>query len=336
MKKFISLGIISVLCLFLFGCSESDKRPISKNEFLMDTICTITLYEGDAEVIDDAFDYVRSYEKLLSRTVEDSDISKINENSGKEPVKVDPDTAEVIKKGIHYGDITHGKFDITIEPISSLWNFGQKDARVPEQSEIDERLPLINYRDITVNDDNTVMLNYEGQGIDLGAIAKGFIADKLKEHMIEKGVKSAVIDFGGNVVCIGEKPDGEPFKVGIQNPFLNRNEVYGIIEVKDKSVVSSGIYERFVEKDGVKYHHILDPKTGMPFENMIEQVTIISDKSVDGDGLSTSLFALGIEDGLELINGMEGVDAMFITKDDRVYKTEGFDEKYNYKDYEKK
>lgn len=339
MKKLLITIFFLIFLFLLFGCEKKEntktlKEPITKNEFLLDTICNITLYDSDEKTIDEAFDYVRKYENLLSRTVENSDISNINKNSGKKSVEVNKDTLEVIRKGIEYGDLTNGKFDITIEPISSLWNFGQKNAKVPDISEINSSLPLINYKDISIKN-NSVFLSKENQGIDLGAIAKGYIADKTKDFLLKKGVKSGVLDFGGNVICIGNKPDGNKFKIGIQDPFKNRNKIYGIIDVSDKSVVTSGIYERFIEKDGIKYHHILDPKTGMPFENNIEQVTIISKNSVDGDGLSTSLFALGIEDGLNLIDSLNGVDAIFITKDNKVYKSKDFDAKYNYRNSKK-
>lgn len=343
MKK-LKILLIGLSLIFLFGCSRDDKdntsklkalkEPISKNEFLLDTVCSITLYEGDEKLIDESFEFVKKYEKLLSRTVKDSDIYNINNSNGK-PVKVSPETMKVIKAGLHYGELTDGKFDISIEPVSSLWSFDNEDSKVPDKSELDKLLPLINYKDVEIIDDDKIKLNNPEQGLDLGAIAKGYIADELKDHLEKKGVKHAVLDFGGNVVCIGVKPNDEKFKVGIQDPFNKRNEVYGIVDIEDKSVVSSGIYERFIEKDGKKYHHILDPKTGMPYDNGVEQVTIISEKSIDGDGLSTSAFALGVEKGMDLINTLEDVDAIFITEDGKIYKTDGIDAKYNFRKYEK-
>lgn len=163
-------------------------------------------------------------------------------------------------------------------------------------------------------------------GLDLGAIAKGYIADKIKEFLMEKGVKSAIINLGGNVLCIGGKPDKAPFNIGIQKPFADRKETIAVMELSDKSIVSSGIYERFFERDGNFYHHILNPKTGYPYDNSLVAVTIISDKSVDGDGLSTSCFALGLEEGMKLINSIENVHAVFITDDYKPHFSDGFEE----------
>lgn len=163
-------------------------------------------------------------------------------------------------------------------------------------------------------------------GIELGAVAKGYIADKVKEYLVSEGVKSAVIDLGGNVLCIGEKPDGEPFKIGIQKPFADRSETVAAVEIAGRSVVSSGVYERYFEKDGKQYHHILDPSTGYPYENGLVAVTVLSEQSVDGDGLSTACFALGLEKGLKLIEQTPDTEAVFITEDGEMHFSKGFPE----------
>ena len=141
---------------------------------------------------------------------------------------------------------------------------------------------------------------------------------------MENGVESAVINLGGNVLCVGSRPDGTPFRVGLQRPFADRNETIATIEVSDLSVVSSGIYERYFEQDGQLYHHILDPATGYPCENNLVAVTILSEESTDGDGLSTTCFALGLEKGMELIESLENVEAMFITEDNELHYSSGF------------
>ena len=162
-------------------------------------------------------------------------------------------------------------------------------------------------------------------GINLGAIAKGYIADKMKDYLLEEGVESAIIDLGGNVLCVGQRPDGSPFRIGVQMPFADRSETAAVMEISDKSVVSSGIYERYFEQDGVLYHHILNPSTGYPYENDLVSVTIISDESVDGDGLSTTCFALGLDKGMELINSLPDVQAVFITEDYQLHYSEDFE-----------
>lgn len=181
-------------------------------------------------------------------------------------------------------------------------------------------------------DGNLLTFAKEGMGLDLGAIAKGYIADRIKDYLLEQGVKSATINLGGNVLCVGEKPEGTPFKIGIQKPFSDRSETIAVMNISDKSVVSSGIYERYFEKDGKIYHHILNPATGYPYDNHLVSVTIISDKSVDGDGLSTSCFALGLDKGMELINSLPDVQAVFITDDYELHYSDGFEEEISMAD----
>ena len=160
--------------------------------------------------------------------------------------------------------------------------------------------------------------------LDLGAIAKGYIADRLKDYLKEQGVTSATINLGGNVLCIGGHTDGKPFSVGIQKPFAQRNEVLLSVDVDDLSVVSSGIYERYFESNGTLYHHILNPKTGMPYNNGLTSVSILSSTSVEGDGLSTACFALGLKDGIALLDSLEGVCGVFVDENGELHYSEGF------------
>ena len=159
--------------------------------------------------------------------------------------------------------------------------------------------------------------------IDLGSIAKGYAADEISRILTENNVNSAIIDLGGNIYAHGIKPSGQDWNIGIQNPFSTRGDIIGVLKVKNKTVVTSGIYERYIEKDGVKYHHLLNPNTGYPFENNIAGVSIITDKSIDADALSTTVFAKGLEEGLKFVETLPNVDAIFITKDNKVYITNG-------------
>ena len=171
---------------------------------------------------------------------------------------------------------------------------------------------------------NKVTLKTNDTAIELGAIAKGYIADRLKDYLVSQNVKSAIINLGGNVLCIGGKPDDSSFKIGIQKPFADRSETIAVMDIKDKSVVSSGVYERCFEKNGTLYHHLLNPKTGYPYNNGLIAVTIISDQSVDGDALSTTCFALGLEDGLKLAESLDDVQAFFVTSDYEIHYTKDF------------
>ncbi|MBS5886446.1 MAG: FAD:protein FMN transferase [Clostridium sp.] len=330
-KKYLNYFTISILLIFsltiLSGCSKDNKvtEPLSKTELLMGTVVTVTLYDSNDEgILDKVFTKVKELESTLSINENGTLVDKINESAGIEPVKVDYDTYTVIKKGLEYAKLSNGLFDISVGPIVKLWNIGLPEAKVPTQEEIDSRIPLVGYSDVELNDEeNTVFLKRQGMMIDLGGVAKGYTADVISDILTEEGVKSAIIDLGGNIFAHGSKVDGSTWRIGIQNPFSDRGDIIGTITVKNKSIVTSGIYERYIEKDGIKYHHILSPKTGYPYENEIAGITIISDKSSDGDALSTSVFAMGVEEGMKFVNTQEGIDAIFVTKDNKIYITDG-------------
>ena len=210
-------------------------------------------------------------------------LSSALNSDGSMEIIVSEEMADILQKGIYYSRLSKGAFDITVQPVSSLWNFSAENPEIPDDKEITEKLEYINYGNISL-DGRTVIFKAAGMGVELGGIAKGYIADCLKKYLTDNGVKSGTINLGGNVLCIGQKPDRTPYKIGIQKPFADRNETVDYVNVNGKSVVSSGIYERCFEKDGKIYHHILDSKTGYPYDNDVVAVTIISDDSVDGDG----------------------------------------------------
>lgn len=330
-------GALIILILIIFAIfyqqqghfqfAPKTSEPISGTAFKLNTVISVKIYDStDHSLIDEAFALCDKYEALFSRTMESSELYQLNQGTLPQEdngYAISPETADLISKGLEYGHLSEGSFDIAIEPISSLWDFTSEEKVIPTDEALAEALPLVNYQDVTLTD-NHIQFQKEGMGLDLGAIAKGYIADRMKDFLVSKGVKSAIINLGGNVLCIGEKPDGTPFQVGIQKPFADRSETIATIGISDKSVVSSGIYERFFEKDGEFYHHILNPATGYPYDNSLVAVTIISDKSVDGDGLSTSCFALGLEKGMELINSLPDVHAVFITDDYELHYSENF------------
>ncbi len=330
-KNILKNIIISLLLIFsltiLIGCSNNNKvvEPLSESELLMGTVVSVSLYDKqDQEILDKVFTKVKELESILSINEAGTLVDKINEEAGINPVKVDDDTYTIIKKGIEYSELSNGLFDITVGPIVKLWNIGLPEAKVPTQAEIDEKLPLIGYSDIELNDnDKTIYLKRKGMIIDLGGIAKGYTADVISDILTEEGVKSAIIDLGGNIFAHGKKVNGDDWRIGIQDPYSQRGDKVGVITVSNKSIVTSGIYERYIEKDGIKYHHILSPLTGYPYENEIAGITIVSDKSVDGDALSTSVFAMGVEEGMNFVNSIDGIDAIFVTKDNKVYITNG-------------
>lgn len=336
-KKIISVvggGIIFLLILvpLFFQRRSQGGSPITATAFKLNTIITLTIYDSDDEsLLSDSFALCDSYEKLFSRTLESSELYRLNH--GTLPQEdgayiLSDDTSELIAAGLEYGRLSDGSFDITIGPISSLWDFTSGEKTVPSQQDIDAALPLVNYQNVSL-DGSHIRFSQDGMELDLGAIAKGYIADRIKEFLVSKGVESAIINLGGNVLCVGSQPDGSPFEIGIQKPFADRSTTIAVIEADRKSVVSSGVYERYFEKDGVLYHHLLNPATGYPYDNGLLSVTIISDQSVDGDGLSTSCFALGLEKGMELINSLPDVQAVFITDDYELHLSDGFADEVN-------
>lgn len=328
-KGIILLSLLMFFALIFSGCKKETKilkEPLEKTDFFLGTVCTIKIYDDvDSAVLDKAFERLKQIENKMTINAEGSEVDEVNNNSGIKPVKVSDDVYYVIKTGKEFGKVSEGLFDITIGPIVKLWNIGTDYARVPEDYEIKEKLPLVNYEDIELNDsEKTVFLKKKGMMIDLGGIAKGYAADEVCRILKENGVEHAIINLGGNVLAMGENPiKNRDWNIGIQNPYSIRGDYFAIVPIKNKTVVSSGVYERYFEANGKRYHHILDTKTGYPVENDLVATTIITDKSIVGDALSTTIFAAGIEKGLEIVNSMEGVEAIFITKDKKVYITDG-------------
>lgn len=332
-KNHLKSSLLLIFCIFLIaGCSKkTPNEPISKSELLMGTVVTVTIYDSsDESILDKVFLKVKELESNLSVNENGTIVDKINENAGISPVKVDEETFAVIEKGLEYSNISNGLFDITIGPLVKLWSIGLPEAKLPSESEISSVLPLINRNKLILDKENlTVFLEDKNMQIDLGGIAKGFTADVISELLSENNVNSAIIDLGGNIFAKGLKVDGSKWKIGIQNPTSDRGATVGTVYIENQSVVTSGTYERYLEEDGIKYHHILNPSTGYPYENNIAGITIISDHSVDGDGLSTSVFAMGIEDGLKFVNNYEGVDAIFVTNDNKLYLSDGIKDTFN-------
>lgn len=271
---------------------------------------------------------LKNFEGLMNFFVDSSEVSKLNQAAGFNEVLLSKDTYKVIKKAKEYSELCGGSFDITIAPLVTLWSIFSKNQRVPSKLEIEGVLHLVNYKDIILNDEiKSAKLPKPGQRIDLGGIAKGYAADKIIKIYKKNGVKSAFINLGGNVLTLGNKPDGSPWSIGIQNPFAKRGEFIGAIKASNETIVTSGDYVRYFEADNARYHHILDPRTGYPSTSGIISATIIGKNSMQADALSTAIFILGLEKGLELINKINSLEAIFITSDKRVYVTQGASEK---------
>ena len=284
--------------------NQQQADHVSGTRLLLDTYCTITVFgSNEQSLLDEAFDLCSRYEALFSITVEGSDVWRIN-HAGGMPVAVDQETLALIGDMRKFGDITGGKFDISIGRLSTLWDFTGQSG-IPSETDIVFARNTVNYENILI-DGNTVQLVDPEAWIDLGGVAKGYIADRIAAFLMERGVTGAVIDLGGDVALAGNKPDGTLWRIGIRRPFGGISDLLGVVETGAASIVTSGTYERQFESDGVIYHHILDPDTGMPVETDIVSVTIISDSAAAGDALSTSVLLIGSDMAADLLNRVPG------------------------------
>ncbi|SMC21790.1 thiamine biosynthesis lipoprotein [Clostridium acidisoli DSM 12555] len=272
---------------------------------------------------------IKRIENIMSFFLEDSDINKLNKNAGKSKIKLEEETIYVINKAKQLSKLSSGAFDITTGPLVKLWGVFTNHAKVPNKKEIDEAQKLIRYEDIIIDvKSNLAMLRRKGQMVDLGAIAKGYAADKAIEIYKKNGIKSAFINIGGNVMVLGKKNHGDLWTIGIQNPDKVRGECIGALLLEDASVVTSGGYVRYFEKNNIKYHHIMDFRTGYPCSSGLKSVTAISNKSIEADALSTAIFVLGYENGRKLVDNIDGLEAIFITENDEIKITEGLKDKF--------
>ena len=318
--------------VFLSACSSAKDNSFESDEFVMGTIVSQKVYgEKAQEAIGEATEKIKDIEKLMTFNSPEGDIYKINENAGKNPVEISPETAKVLDTTLKISELSKGAFDPTVGPVVRSWNIGSDQERIPTEEELQKLVALISYKDIYF-EDQSVGLKKSGQMIDLGGIAKGYAGDIAVEIYRQQGCVSGTINIGGNVVVLGNKPDGSLWNIGIQNPRSENGQIIGFIKIADKAVVTSGDYQRFFEKDGKRYHHIFDPHTGYPAQSGLMSVTVVADSSMEADALSTAMFVLGLEKGLELLKEYGQAEAIFITTDKEVYVTEGLKNKFQLRD----
>lgn len=291
---------------------------------LMGTRITLQIEHPKAEVLlNRAEEMLKDYEKRFSANDNKSDLMHVNQSAGIKPVEVDGDLFELIAQAHAVSLSSDSKFNLTIGPLVKLWKIGFKDAQLPNESDIQERLQKIQPKNVVLDHEaHTVYLKVPGMEIDLGAIAKGYFADKLKNYFVSQGVQTGIIDLGGNVLTIGRPIDKDKWTVGIQQPDSERRGLVGVVEIAGQSVVTSGIYERYFYKDDKLYHHILDSKTGYPVEGDIASITIVSDQSIDGEIWTTVCFAMSIDQAIAVLNEIPGIEAVIISKDGEVFTTQ--------------
>jgi thiamine biosynthesis lipoprotein len=314
------------LILLAFSCA---KAPPARTELVMGTACSINLYDaGSRSLYAAVFSRLREIDQTMNANEQassgESELGRINNYAGIEPVKVSGELIAVLDRALQYAELSGGAFDPTVGPLVKLWGIGSEAPRIPGGPEIAEALSLINWQDVRVDHEReTVFLQKPGMALDLGAIAKGYAADEAAALIRAAGLKRGIIDLGGNIMALGSRSWNNPWRIGIQDPDRKRGDYLGVLLVEDKSVVTSGIYERYFEFEGWRYHHILSTRDGYPVENGLLSVTIAADFSIDADGLSTSAFALGYEKGRALIESVPGAEAIFVFTDKSVRGTAG-------------
>ncbi|MFW5686296.1 MAG: FAD:protein FMN transferase [Spirochaetota bacterium] len=331
-KRLTGLLILTVvLGSLLFSACPSPPARSSETEFVLGTTITVTTYGNVPEdVVDAVFARVREIEEKMSISREDytmTELIAVNDAAGIGPVEVSEDTFEVVREAIEYSRISGGAFDVSVAPLVDLWGIGSGSAAIPADAAIDDALRAVDYRNVELDPiAKTIYLTDPDMGIDVGGIAKGYAADEAARILREAGVRHALLDFGGNILTVGRKPDGTRWRIGIQVPDSSRGDYVGIAEVEDKSVVTSGTYERYFIEDGVRYHHILDTETGYPVRNGLESVTIVTESSIRADALSTAIFAMGAERGHEFVESHPDIEALFIQSDQTLIFSSGMDE----------
>lgn len=327
MKRFLSIILIISIALLCVSCGskKAKKEPFSTSFECFDTVCSLTVYDNITKADFDKLsksiiDRCKIYDDNFNKNKKDSITSKLNENKF---LRLYDDNLEIMNDSVEYGRKTNGNFDITVSPIVDLWNINGDKFKKPNDNQINNCLKFVDYKQIKFDGD-TVQLTKAGS-IDLGAIAKGFVSDKIVELLKFANVKSAIIDLGGNIYAYGKKGNGM-FNVGIKKPF-GKDELSATVKVSNKAVITSGIYQRYKEYKGKIYSHIMNPKTGYPVDNDLNSVTIISDNSTAADAYSTACMVMGLDKGMKFVNKAKDIEAVFIDKDNKLHLSKGLEMK---------
>lgn len=335
----VLIAIALLLLLINTILSPYGSFSLEKQSYRLGTIVRIAVYGNAREkekltkTLDDAMKEIERLENLLSVNIPSSDVYNLNKASGVYPVKVSEETGFLLEKALEWSERTEGSFDPTVGKTVKLWGIGTDGAAVPGSDQIKQAVALTDFRKVSVaHQENGIFVQTaKGQRIDLGGIAKGYVTDKVRDLLIREGTSSALIDLGGNIAVFGSPPKPGKWKLGLQHPFKPRGEYFGVAEVLDASVVTSGPYERYFESDGVRYHHIFDPATGYPAQSDLASVTIISPDSTDADALSTALFVMGFERSISFLKELKNIEAVLVAikpEGTIVYVTQGISDSF--------
>ena len=325
MRKTIAL-LTALLLLFAVAGCQPQPKSLQRTDYLLDTVVTLTLYDATEADLDAAFKEIRRLSDLLDAYAPFSDLGWMQAAAGLKPVAVAPETMELLVFAKDMYERTGGYLDVTVGPLIDQWGI-RNGGRYPAEGELSAALGLLGMDDLILDEAaGTAYLTRPGMRLDLGALAKGYIADKVKALLLERGVTSGVIDLGRNILLIGEKPGGAAFSIGVQSP-TNAGDLLRVLALRDKSLVTSGTYERYFEHEGQRYHHVLDPFTGFPADQGLSAVTILSGSSLWGDALSTACLLLGVEEGTKLIDSIPDAEALFVRTDGAIVTSAGFPQK---------
>lgn len=325
MKRILALILIAASTIGLFCGCQQEANSYSTEFFAMDTLMSITAYGEQAqESVESAEKYINNLENLISSTKKNSEIYQLNE---KKSMMVSDDVYKILKNAVEASQETGGKFDATIESISDLWQIGTDDAHVPKQSEIDEALKSVDYHNIVLGDNNQVTLKNNAK-IDLGGIGKGYAADQVVKILKSYNIDQALIALAGNIYVIGAKNENSGWVVGVANPDNSADSLVSL-ELEDESIVTSGDYERYFEKDGIIYHHIMDSKTGYPAKSDLRSATVLMKDSTKADAYATALYIMGKDTAMKFCED-HGIEAIFVTKDKKIYATDGIHDRIKF------
>jgi len=319
LRLYLPQYIFLFLLLITLACHREQKAH--KAERVMGCMVEIKAFSADVaecqEAVDDAFEQMRLVDKLMSTYKPESEISQLNQLAGLEPLKVSPQVMEIIRESKRYSELTDGAFDVTVGPLVELWGFKHKNWQFPADSEIQRILPLVNYKNILLDEETqTVKLKLAGMKIGFGAIGKGYAVDKAIGVLKGHGIKRALVNASGSIFALGTKSDKTKWTVGIRHPRGNRQNIFATLQIENQGMATSGDYENFFVKDGKRYSHLLNPRTGKPVDNGMLSVTIVSQTATEADALSTSIFVLGVDRGLRLIEELDGVEGVLIRAKD--------------------
>ena len=320
----VFLSVSAIVFLLAGAACGGQAAPLSRTEFVLWTTCTVTLYDhAEQAALDAVFDRLHQIHSRASVNIPESELDAVSAAAGRTPVHVSDDVFSVVKAALRYSTLSDGRFDPTVGPLMKAWKMNTDQGHIPAPADITRALSLVNWRDVVMDESaKTIYLTRAGMSLDAGGVLKGFAADETARVLSSRGVKSAMIDLGGNILAMGSKPDGSPWRIGIQDPDSPRGVSFGTVEIVNKSVVTSGVYEHFFMQNGKRYHHIMDTRTGYPVENGLVAVTMISPVSIDADGWDTTLLCMGTVRGLALAKSL-GLDVLLVSSDHRLYATDG-------------